>query len=559
MATGFVPGTAAVTSTLVEITINCNGLADTDHSSFSDPMCVTYVKDSSGWKEIHRTEVLKNTLHPTFAQKPMLTYNFEQEQKLKFEIYDIDSTSNSLNRHDFLGSAIANLGQLVGSGKTTLPVELRKSKNHGTITLVVEEMSGCKEKVEMVFSVRNVPKTRFFSKTDSFLKFYRSTESVEFILCHCTETAKSSQHPKYKKITKNVQQLCNGDHDRNLKIELWDHHGSGSHVLLGETFVTLRQLLEGPSSNTTFEFISAKKHKKGKSPATLILADIKLSRAYTFLDYIRGGTQLQTTFAIDFTASNGPPFEPHSLHYIHLTFPSPYSRAIQSVGAVIRDYDSDKKFPVLGFGAMLPPDGRISHEFFVNGSDVDPYCEDINGVVDAYHSCIRRVQLCGPTNMAPVINHVAKFASSFRDGSHYFILVIITDGVITDMPQTKAAIIEASFLPMSIIIIGVGPADFSAMEELDADTIPLTSKWKRANRDIVQFVPDPMGTVGGMAVSSTMMAELARDVLAEIPGQFLGYMSQANIKPNPPQNNVTVLPPDPEFAALSEPPSFMNS
>ena len=48
-----------------------------------------------------------------------------------------------------------------------------------------------------------------------------------------------------------------------------------------------------------------------------------------------------------------------------------------------------------------------------------------------------------------------------RDGSNYFVLLIITDGVITDMPQTVQAIIYASSLPMSIIIIGVGQADFS--------------------------------------------------------------------------------------------------
>ena len=37
------------------------------------------------------------------------------------------------------------------------------------------------------------------------------------------------------------------------------------------------------------------------------------------------------------------------------------------------------------------------------------------------------------------------------------------------MDQTKAAIVEASALPMSIIIVGVGGADFEMMEELDSD------------------------------------------------------------------------------------------
>lgn len=61
----------------------------------------------------------------------------------------------------------------------------------------------------------------------------------------------------------------------------------------------------------------------------------------------------------------------------------------------------------------------------------------LSGVLQAYKKCIRSVQLYGPTNFSPVINHVAKFAQTYKDGSQYFILLIITDGIITDMEQTK--------------------------------------------------------------------------------------------------------------------------
>ena len=53
--------------------------------------------------------------------------------------------------------------------------------------------------------------------------------------------------------------------------------------------------------------------------------------------------------------------------------------AIKSVGEIIEDYDSDKLFPVLGFGARLPPDGRVSHCFYVNGHDSNPYCQGMSG------------------------------------------------------------------------------------------------------------------------------------------------------------------------------------
>ena len=51
----------------------------------------------------------------------------------------------------------------------------------------------------------------------------------------------------------------------------------------------------------------------------------------------------------------------------------------------------------------------------------------------------------------------------------YNILLLLTDGTIHDMPETKRIIVDLSSLPCSIIIVGVGGADFEAMEELDGD------------------------------------------------------------------------------------------
>jgi hypothetical protein len=68
-------------------------------------------------------------------------------------------------------------------------------------------------------------------------------------------------------------------------------------------------------------------------------------------------------------------------------------------------------------------------------------------------------------------------------------MVLLTDGQIMDMDATKTALVELSKLPCSVIIIGVGSADFSSMAELDGDGAMLKDKNGRAcSRDIVQFV-----------------------------------------------------------------------
>lgn len=69
---------------------------------------------------------------------------------------------------------------------------------------------------------------------------------------------------------------------------------------------------------------------------------------------------------------------------------------------------SDKLFPAFGFGGKIGD--TVSHAFALNGNPQNPYCVGIHGVVQAYHQALRSVKLWGPTNAAPIINHVVEFA-----------------------------------------------------------------------------------------------------------------------------------------------------
>ena len=59
-----------------------------------------------------------------------------------------------------------------------------------------------------------------------------------------------------------------------------------------------------------------------------------------------------------------------------------------------------------------------------------------------------------------------------QDSQHYTVLLILTDGVINDKEQTIQAIINASSLPVSVLILGLGNEDFTEMEKLDGDSNP---------------------------------------------------------------------------------------
>ena len=107
-----------------------------------------------------------------------------------------------------------------------------------------------------------------------------------------------------------------------------------------------------------------------------------------------------------------------------------------------------------------------------------------------------------------------------KNAEKYFVLLICTDGEITDMDETKAAIVDACDYPLSIIIVGIGNADFGKMKILDGDEEGLKdSKGRVAPRDIVQFVA--MKDFPDLNSISTL---LPAELLAEVPKQLTDYM-----------------------------------
>lgn len=91
----------------------------------------------------------------------------------------------------------------------------------------------------------------------------------------------------------------------------------------------------------------------------------------------------------------------------------------------------------------------------------------------------------------------------------YQVLLILTDGAIHDMSAVKDLIVGLAGQPCSVIIVGIGNADFSMMDELDGDHEGLTdSSGNRINRDIVQFI---------RLNDCLQKGNLAEEVLKEIP------------------------------------------
>uniref|UniRef100_A0A7S2SLX7 C2 domain-containing protein n=1 Tax=Rhizochromulina marina TaxID=1034831 RepID=A0A7S2SLX7_9STRA len=519
----------------VELHFRCEGLKKMDFGSKSDPFCVVYI----GETEVGRTEVVKNTQAPIFAKSILVDYFFEELQQVSVVVYDEDRPRDpDLRRHDLQGQATFAMGELMSSRNQTLSRLLVKGKRAGglgSVVVTAEEATSSSEFLSLrLKGSKLLNKDGIFGKSDPFFVIYRSREDGSYVSVYRSVHVMNNLSPAWpvaKRIS--IQSLCNGDYDRPLRLEVWDWNSNGTHDFMGSGETSVRALVD----QTPIPLVETKKSGKRKSAGTIQVQEARISKYSTFLDYIKGGWELNMVMGVDFTGSNGNPADPASLHYIDVSQRrmNQYERTIRGLASVLRQYDQDQLFPVYGFGGRSAAGGKVSHCFPLNGNPKDPYVQGVEGVIHAYHQALTQWGLSGPTVFSQIINATANMCRGFVEDSEmtYTILLIITDGVITDLEATKTAIVAASDLPFSIIIVGVGDSDFSAMEALDSDDQRLSDAHGRvARRDIVQFVRF-------LDFATAPPGRLAKETLVELPHQMLGYFTSKGLPPPPPKEEAS--------------------
>ena len=516
----------------VEIFLSCRKLKNMDILSLSDPQILVYVEKNENWTLYDKTETIDDDLNPDFAKTVIMDFHFETKQKLKFEIIDIDG----VNKWDFIGKVETTLGEIVGAKNQTSIFDIKDGNDiNGKLITRCESVKLNNDIIKMNLeghNLLNVSKWMFglLGTNNPFLTFYRSREDGAWVKVYQTEVIPKSNNPCFKSIEIKIQKLCNGDLFRPIKVDCHSRGKDFTNKYIGEFEFNINSLLKKNLNELRFQLLNP---KNKSNTGIIFFTSLQYIERPTFLNYIRGGVQLNVILAIDFTASNGHPSTPESLHSIKIDGSlNEYQRAIIGVCEILLNYDHDKRIPIYGFGAKplftSMHSKTVSHCFPANGDPINPYVFGLDEVMKTYAECIRHVELSGPTLFSPLINETMKIALKNREkGSvEYSILLVLTDGEIHDMEETINCLIKSADLPLSIIIIGIGKADFLKMETLDGDEGLYNSQGIKAARDLVQFVP-----FRNYEKNHEM---LASEVLKEIPDQLVEYMSRMGIKAKAP-------------------------
>ena len=505
----------------------------------TDPFLSIFVIKNGVKELVGHTEVAMDNYHPHWGQHFVVDYNFEKIQEYCVEVRHkaANTAVSTAGSHKFLGSFTFTNGSLMMSPGQKLVARLSDGMKKGMVIVRGESVKDTRDLFTchiMASKLARMNGLGLFSKSDPYMQISRAYDDGTFVVVYKTSHILKELNPKWPNTKIEIQKMCNGDMDARLYVEMLDYQPDGKHVHIGAFRTNMTEILQGK----TFELIHKDKTKGMfySNSGTVRFVDASIEKHSSLADFIMGGMEMVLNVAIDFTASNGEPHTPKSLHRVPTPGmpPNDYEKAISAVGSVIEAYNKEKQFAVYGFGAKLPgPNGMdtaVQHCFpvYEGASTVT----GVAGIIQAYRDALDVVKLSGPTHFQPLIQNAGYLAQSLgctQESQKYTVLLILTDGIVDDMQPTVAEIVKASSLPLSIIIVGIGNEDFSDMDHLDGDEASLKHGDVKAHRDIVQFVPFKKFNQKGPVA-------LAQQVLAEVPQQLLKYMEMHHITPNPPPN-----------------------
>ena len=167
----------------IELSISARNLKDTGFTSKSDPFCVVSLQEGANvkdFKEIGRTEIISNNLHPDWVKRIFVYYKFEELQVIKFDVYSMDqSFKNSgtdrvdLKKQHHIGTVQTYLGQVVRSSGVWGGALMVGGSQRGTINVKSEEVTQSNTNIEMLLRVGDIKGEYFALRFILFHSFLR--------------------------------------------------------------------------------------------------------------------------------------------------------------------------------------------------------------------------------------------------------------------------------------------------------------------------------------------------------------------------------------------------
>ena len=477
----------------LKLTFSIKGILDSDKR-----YCNLLIYDNDFSSESHllgETEILSKdkSNNINFTKYFILEYHFEKHQFFKIKI--IKGITEEIN---------LTLGNIVGSKDNVFTKQL---SDNSIFEIHFEEFEN--DKFNTLFNI-SIDGNFLKMKIAYLIKYLGTDSNLENYSIYRSEICDNLSNYNFF-IPYIPTKIISPDNKFNdlISIEIIDYLHSKK---LGEQIETISNFLND-EINLNLE--------NG-------IAKIKVTneKEHSFIDCIKEGLQLNLSIAIDFTSSNKSPKEIDSYHYIGNENLNYYEIAIKKCGDILENYNQNQLFSVYGFGGKLPGEKNVNQCFALNGNNDKPEINSIKNVLTTYRNILPVITFGSDGVLSPIImeiNNKVKEKIKENDYKFYDILLILTNGNIKDEIETINNIVESSFLPISIIIVGIGNGDFGYMDSFDENEEILinNSNNLKCNRNNIKFI----------YFNQYLKKEenkLTEEILKDIPKQITEYYQNKN-------------------------------
>ena len=337
------------------------------------------------------------------------------------------------------------------------------------------------EKVILIFSIKNTQKNDYYT-----IKLTNEDKSLGDSSTFETEEIKSSKDGQEIIFQKRATYNYYFDKRQKLIINFIKkiHVGNDYQIKENERHTTLSSLVTSP--NSKYERPLNKENVKKDILSIQLIKDNNNKpneETKSLFEFLKSGMKISTFAAMDYSnGKNKESIDKRTNNYLNILM-----AIVSKMGIYSNNYTS---FYFHGYGAQLKNTKNNSilyrsiFDIKIKEEDILKICKND---LDYYSvNIIPDRKVC----LSSLIRKITKNIYELYKTNYYNVLFILARELTDDRDkqETIDAIIESSYLPLTIIIIGEGQNDFSGMKNLFGEKIKGASSGMDKNRNNIIFI-----------------------------------------------------------------------
>jgi len=493
----------AISSTMrIEVHIKCEGLPSIEGKSEQDKLLLSYKAEYGSGQVFKWFEKFDNSTRPKISNKPFIVpYEMGTDQSLRITLHrfeDVKELKDPTIKSPF-GSVLLDLNDAIVSktheirkrmiildetyknAETFITVSTVEKKQENLAQLVIQfEIVDCKLKGPLFYST--------YQKVGDGLKFICTSKISEarkdqpkiFSFEPLVLSSESFEGPWEEKV------LFFAFEDNSSAKKKNDSSAIGLINPSAKSLATCEIPIKDLVQQNMQELVIETKNKKF---GRVLVKNKTVEPILTLGSILYSDLKIVPIIAVDCSLGNLTFDTLKCMHHFDKNRPNYYIEALSAIESRVAPFYT--KMLGYGFGAkVIPKKTRLSSCFALNGNIFDPTMKNKEELLASYIKTIKSVELCLPVNYSEVIKtakelaqlELKEFKRRFRFSQHnlnssgtnavtsmlqnYYVLYIVTAGVLDDLEEVFNECSNIAGLPLSIVFVKTGNQQMKDVDDL---------------------------------------------------------------------------------------------